>query len=142
LARIVCQDEDRKRGDELTNAARRYLFALAGLAEGYTRSTGSHRLRSGCELIPVDERGLVVRLRGGVPDYPDAESLKELYQNRDLLIAVATEAKDKLGIPSTLSDFVVSRETLQGDFVTTAAPAAQAPASDGADKKTKAGRKK
>jgi hypothetical protein len=81
-------------------------------------------------------------LRGGAGDYPEAEALKELYQNRDLLVAVATEAKDKLGIPSKLSDFVVTRETLKGDFVATAVPAVQAPATDGADKQTKAGRKK
>jgi hypothetical protein len=137
LARIVCNGED-----GLTNAARRYLFALAGLAEGYTRSTGSHRLRSGCELVAADKSSLEIKLRGGAGDYPEAEALKELYQNRDLLIAVATEAKDKLGIPSKLSDFVVSRETLKGDFVATAVPAVQAPATDGADKQTKAGRKK
>jgi CRISPR-associated protein Csb1 len=137
LARIVCIGED-----GLTNAARRYLFALAGLAEGYTRSTGSHRLRSGCELVAADKSSLEIKLRGGAGDYPEAEALKELYQNRDLLVAVATEAKDKLGIPSKLSDFVVTRETLKGDFVATAVPAVQAPATDGADKQTKAGRKK
>lgn len=142
LARIVCNGEDGRPNDVLTNAARRYLFALAGLAEGYARSTGSHRLRSGCELVGHAQGALVIELRGGVRDYPDAESLKQLYQNRDLLIAVATEAKDKLGIPSRLSDFVVSKETLQADFVTTAVPTAQAPASDSAEKKTKAGRKK
>jgi hypothetical protein len=113
-------------------------LALAGLAEGYTRSTGSHRLRSGCELIPVDERGLLVELRGGVRDYPDAESLKELYQNRDLLIAIAAEAKAKLVIPSALPDFVVSKETLKADFATTP----EATAGIGANDKTTAGRKK
>jgi hypothetical protein len=138
LARVFCNDQNGKRDDVLTNTARRYLFAIAGLAEGYTRSTGSHRLRSGCELVAAAGDGLTIELRGAVQDYTDAEAIKALYQNRDLLIEVATEAQKQLGIPKILPDFAVSKESLMAEFAATV----QVNAGEAADKKAKVGRKK
>lgn len=115
IARLSCAGEDGKRDDPLTNAARRYVFALAALADGHPRATGSHRLRSGCELVATKD-GLVVELRGGDGTYPDAAELCSLFMNRDALMAVATEAKERLAIPSTIEDFVVTGESLKSDF--------------------------
>jgi CRISPR-associated protein Csb1 len=104
---------------DLTNAARRYVFALAALAEGYPRYTGSHRLRSGCELLT---NRVTVDLRGGDPNHGDEEKLKdlkelkELFTNRALLQAVAKQAKEWLKVPDRNDDFVVSREALKDDF--------------------------
>jgi hypothetical protein len=39
-----------------------------------------------------------------------------LLKNRELLIAVAKEAHEKLTIPSELGDFVVSKQSLKSDF--------------------------
>lgn len=124
LARVVCHDTDGKRDDVLTNAARRYLFALAGLAEGYARSTGSHRLRSGCELVPVDSNSMSADLRGGLADYADADAVKKLYGNRALLIAIATEAVAALGIPQSLDAFEVTKEELRKEFSESTPPPA------------------
>ncbi len=118
LARVTCKARDEKDAATLTNAGRRYLFALAGLAEGYTRSTGSHRLRSGCELVGANELAVAVDLRGGAKDYADANDLKSLFQSRELLIKVAAEAKVILGIPSTLDAFNVTKDTLKAEFDT------------------------
>jgi CRISPR-associated protein Csb1 len=98
--------------EKLTNAARRYLFALAALAEGSERSKGSHRLRSGCELIAVDT--MQFELRGA--KFAQADDLKSLYNDRARLIAVAKEAKDILSVPSTLDNFEVTKETLSQQF--------------------------
>lgn len=127
VARIHCDPSESVEGEEknaeanadakptteqLTNAARRYLFALAALAEGYERSKGSHRLRSGCELIAVDKVKFEVR---GAESTEECE-LKALYNDRARLIAVATKAKEILHIPSTLDDFEVTKETLSNLF--------------------------
>lgn len=126
IARVTCKASEPQDAATLTNAARRYLFALAGLAEGYTRSTGSHRLRSGCELVAADKSGGVVDLRGGAKDYPDAEALKSLFKDRQLLIKVAVEARVLLGIPTELAAFNVTSATLKAEFTTAEAPAAAA----------------
>jgi CRISPR-associated protein Csb1 len=86
-------------GDELTNAARRYLFALAALAESHVRSCGSHRLRSGCELVSAAE--LRFDFRGAQPEAPEREALRQLYFSRDRLIALAKDSMGPLGILTT-----------------------------------------
>jgi CRISPR-associated protein Csb1 len=116
LARIFCSDEDGTRNETCTNAARRYLFALGALAEGHARASGSHRLRSGCELVSAGDTSAVVDLRGGTADYPDAEALKELFLDRDTLVLIATNAKSALGIPNVLEDFTVTIESLRADL--------------------------
>ena len=83
---------------DLTNAARRYLVALALLAESHPRSSGSYRLRSGCELLPLKK---TVDLLGAGNDSRHAVALKELCGNRALLIEVATAAHKALEIPTT-----------------------------------------
>jgi CRISPR-associated protein Csb1 len=128
IARVNCKAPEGSKHDSatLTNAARRYLFALAGLAEGYTRSTGSHRLRSGCELVAATEVGATIDLRGGATDYSDAASLKSLFKDRALLIQVAAQAKGVLGTPATLDAFNVTSDTLKAAFATPDAPAVDA----------------
>jgi CRISPR-associated protein Csb1 len=106
IARINCGNPH---NPDQTNAARRYLFALAALAEGYERSKGSHRLRSGCELISVGKPKL--EYRGTQP--VDAEALTNLYHNRERLISVAKEGRDILGI-SKPTEYTVTTETLKG----------------------------
>lgn len=115
IARLSCCDNDSEAQKELTNAARRYVFTLAVLAEGHPRATGSHRLRSGCELLAKKD-GLAIELRGGDTDYKDSAALHALFRNRDLLIAIAEDARKKLTIPDKLADFVVSKEALKSDF--------------------------
>jgi hypothetical protein len=83
---------------DLTNAARRYLLALALLAEGYPRSVGSYRLRSGCELLPSKKETVLL---GAGLDSSSAIKLKELCDNRELLIAVAQAAHEILKIKPT-----------------------------------------
>jgi CRISPR-associated protein Csb1 len=127
IARLRCHDENKKDEPNLTNAARRYVFALAALAEGYPRSTGSHRLRSGCELLT---NNVTVDVRGGGPNYMDTAALKGLFTNRVLLRGVAEDAKKILNIPESLPDFVVSKESLKGDFDGTAKPEANGNSAD------------
>lgn len=83
---------------ELTNAARRYLLALAVLAESHPRSIGSYRLRSGCELLPSKKETVLL---GAGLDSDAATALKALCDNRELLIEVAKAAHRILGIKST-----------------------------------------
>jgi hypothetical protein len=99
----------------LTNAARRYLFALSALAEAHPRSTGSHRLRSGCELTHLS---VEFTTRGAALSADDLSHLKSLYFDRERLIAVADESKNEknLNVPASLPDFVVTKETLAGKF--------------------------
>lgn len=99
-------------GEQLTNAARRYLFSLAALAEGHERSKGSHRLRSGCELIAVQEPKF--ELRGA--KFAQEGDLKTLYNDCARLISVATEAMQMLSVPSTLDNFEVTKEKLSEPF--------------------------
>jgi CRISPR-associated protein Csb1 len=114
IARLWCRNEDDEAQTALTNAARRYIFALAALAEGHPRATGSHRLRSGCELVTKDPQK--VELRGGAVDYPDAAGLRDLFTDRKTLISIAAEAMERLTIPGKLDDFEVKKEMLQADF--------------------------
>jgi CRISPR-associated protein Csb1 len=79
---------------DLTNAARRYVLALALLAEGYPRSMGSYRLRSGCELLPV-KRELAVL---GGDDSQHVQALRTLCSSRQSLIEVAKAAHAVLEI--------------------------------------------
>ena len=120
IARINCRNKEGKVDGSTTNTARRYVFALAALAEAFPRSTGSHRLRSGCEL--VSKSPFVVDLRGGDSSYKDSDALKALYSNRGMLVALATEAKRTLGIPDQVGPFAVSKESLKGDFPSAATP--------------------
>ncbi len=111
IAGIYCFQENSDKPDkELTNAARRYLLALALLAEGYPRSKGSYRLRSGCELIAKDKK---VELRGNGAETDAAKELLRLCADRDLLIKVAENARLKLGIPS--------KPSVTGIFISTSA---------------------
>jgi CRISPR-associated protein Csb1 len=106
-------EESKPTTEQLTNAARRYLFSLAALAEGHERSKGSHRLRSGCELIAVREPKF--ELRGA--KFAKEDELEALYNNCARLIAVAKEAKEILSVPAKLDDFVVSAATLRGKLL-------------------------
>jgi len=101
---------------KLTNAARRYILALALLAEGYPRSTGSYRLRSGCELIAL-QKTLTIELRGNGADSDSAKALKALCTDRELLIKIAENAKAILRIPGTLANFSVSKDDLKKDLM-------------------------
>jgi len=126
IARLNCRSGNAIDKDK-TDAARRYIFALAALAEAYPRSTGSHRLRSGCELVNKSQH--MVDLRGADSTYKDGEALKALYDNRDMLVALAAQAKSALGIPDRVGPFAVSKELLKADFPSTATPSsASAPA--------------
>jgi CRISPR-associated protein Csb1 len=99
---------------DLTDAARRYLLALALLAEGHPRSIGSYRLRSGCELLPSGKK---TELVGAGNDTENANALKSLCDNRDLLIAVAEDARRRiLKIPASLSEFVCTPASLKSDL--------------------------
>jgi CRISPR-associated protein Csb1 len=113
IARLRCLDKDAETQKALTNAARRYVFALAALAEGHPRATGSHRLRSGCELVARQD-GLKVELRGGNGSYAGS-GLLAFFMNRDELMAVAAEAKGILGI-AKLDNFDVTAASLRADF--------------------------
>lgn len=130
IARLSCQDKDNKTGETKTDAARRYLFALAALAEAYPRSTGSHRLRSGCELLTLSRK---VELRGGDGTYAEAEALKRLYEDRRMLIAVAKQAKGILEIPDQAEPFVLTKESLREDFGFASAPGATPPPANPAE---------
>ena len=114
IARLRCLDRDTETQKALTNAARRYILTLAALAEGHPRATGSHRLRSGCELV-TKQAGLKVELRGGDGSYADAARLLAFLMNREELLAVAAEAKGILGIPK-LDNFTVTAASLKADF--------------------------
>src|SRR5439155_21853103 len=98
---------------ELTNAARRYLLALALLVENYPRSTGSYRLRSGCELLAAAKKEEVL---GAGSDSEHAKALIGLCGDRELLIKVAQAAHDKLRIPAKLEPFDSKKEDLRGDL--------------------------
>jgi CRISPR-associated protein Csb1 len=114
IARLNCRKVDGNVDVPKTNAARRYVFALSALAEAYPRSTGSHRLRSGCELVSKSDPA--VDLRGGDSSYGEAADLKKLYRDRQMLVAIATEAKETLEIPDEAGPFNVTRGSLRGDF--------------------------
>jgi hypothetical protein len=112
----------------LTNAARRYLFCIAALAEGHERSKGSHRLRSGCELIAKGE--VKLDFRGSTPI--EAASLEKLYFDRSRLIEVAKNSMSVLEINSEAVNYTVTAETLAGKIV----------AADQAEKEAKAAKDK
>jgi hypothetical protein len=57
-----------------------------------------------------------VDLRGGDSTYVEADALKELYGNRDMLVAVATEAKKTLSIPDEAGPFCVTQDSLRESF--------------------------
>lgn len=125
IARLNCRNEKGEVDEPKTNAARRYVFALAALAEAYPRSTGSHRLRSGCELVSKSPH--VVDLRGGDSTYNDGGALRNLYADRKMLVAVATQAKGVLAIPDQAGPFTLSKESLRAEFPTAPAPSLIAP---------------
>lgn len=112
IARINCFQETKIDKDK-TNAARRYLFALAALAEGYERSKGSHRLRSGCELIANGEP--VIEFRGAQPQ--NADELTKFYKDRTRLIKIANDSIRILGIKTEGKTYEVTKETLRGEVV-------------------------
>lgn len=94
----VSADKEAGPDKELTNAARRYLLALALLAESHPRSIGSYRLRSGCELLPSKKETVLL---GAGLDSDAAAALKALCDNRELLIKVAESAQEFLKIPQS-----------------------------------------
>ena len=106
IARVNCGNPVDK---EKTNTARRYLFALAALAEAHERSKGSHRLRSGCELVANGEK--TVEFRGTQPG--NADELKSLYDDRARLIAIAKKSAEILGITTTEQTYTVSASILK-----------------------------
>jgi len=141
IARLYCRNEKGDVDGRKTNAARRYIFALAALAEAYPRSTGSHRLRSGCELVAKLPH--VVDLRGGGPAYKDGDAIKGLYNDRRLLVALAADAKNTLGIPAEVGPFTVSKEALKADFPSPSAPSPSSlPAGTPAAPASNAGRRR
>jgi CRISPR-associated protein Csb1 len=105
--------KNREPDGELTNAARRYLLALSLLAENYPRSTGSYRLRSGCELLAVKQE-LTILGAGNTSEH--ANALKKLCGNRESLIAVAKAAHDFLKIPSDLQLFESDAKSLKSEL--------------------------
>jgi CRISPR-associated protein Csb1 len=118
IARINCLGQTKEKGKseinvEKTNAARRYLFTLAALAEGHERSKGSHRLRSGCELIAKGEP--IFEFRGAQPQ--NADELRKLYNERVRLIEIAKESMKILGIKTEGETYEVTKETLRGHVV-------------------------
>jgi CRISPR-associated protein Csb1 len=139
IARLHCNPEESKHSEatetpvdtkqplsenELTNAARRYIFTLAALAESHGRAAGSHRLRSGCELVAADDEKnkpktvpLRFDFRGAQPEGTDGESLRQLYFNRARLIAIATDCMKVLGIQNTEISYTVTAITLSGKIV-------------------------
>jgi CRISPR-associated protein Csb1 len=94
--------KNREPDPDLTNAARRYLLALALLAENYPRSTGSYRLRSACELLPVKKETTILG-SGNHSEHVDA--INKLCGDRQSLVAVAKAAHEILKIPATLPLF-------------------------------------
>jgi CRISPR-associated protein Csb1 len=105
------QDASKERSKTFTNAARRYLLALVLLAENYPRSTGSYRLRSGCELIAMSKK---IELRGAGAGSDEAKALLSLCENPDLLIAVAEDAaRNVLGIETSLPAFQSDADSLR-----------------------------
>lgn len=96
---------------DLTDAARRYLLALALLAENYPRSLGSYRLRSGCELIVSGKPEIVLLGAGGESEA--ARALVELSKDRELLIEVATHARAVLGIKPKWPSFQSDADSLR-----------------------------
>ncbi len=88
LTQIHCKEPgEEKPSEALTNAARRYLFCLAILAEGYQREN-HYLLRSGCELIPLGEAAFSVQ--GGEAIFQ--ESLEKLAGNLPVVMQTALEA--------------------------------------------------
>ena len=106
IARINCGNPHNL---DQTNAARRYLFALAALAEGYERSKGSHRLRSGCELIAIGTPEL--EFRGAQPS--ETKAIRELYLTRDRLIAIAKQSMTVLEGETEVKSYAVSSAILK-----------------------------
>ena len=111
------QEPDKRELDkDLTNAARRYLLALALLAESHPRSIGSYRLRSGCELLSLSKAE--AEILGAGRDSEAATALKKLCENRELLIEVAKAAHKVLRIPAIpgASVFKSTQATLKGEL--------------------------
>ena len=81
--------------------------------ENYPRSTGSYRLRSGCELLLAAKKEEVL---GAGSDSEHAKALIGLCGNREILIKVARAAHDKLKIPAKLDPFDSKKEDLRGDL--------------------------
>lgn len=98
---------------ELTNAARRYLLALALLAENHPRSLGSYRLRSGCELLTSKVETVLL---GAGLDSADSAALKKLCADRALLIKVAEAARTQLDIPVKLPLFESDAKSLKREL--------------------------
>lgn len=117
IASIFCfkEEADKSPDSDLTNAARRYLLALALLAESHPRSIGSYRLRSGCELLAVEKK---LALLGTGNESEAANALKGLCENRELLIKVAEAAHKLLVIPATPSAaiFESTAQSLKGEL--------------------------
>lgn len=105
--------KNREPDNDLTNAARRYLLALSLLAENYPRSTGSYRLRSGCELLQVKQE---ITILGSGNDSEHAKALKEWCGNRESLIAVAKAGREILKIPLDLPPFKSDKNSLKSDL--------------------------
>jgi len=123
--------KNREPDREITNAARRYLLALALLAENYPRSTGSYRLRSGCELLPVKKE---ITILGSGDHSEHVNAITKLCGDRNSLVKVAEAARKILEIPATLPLFKSDAKGLKdylerGGKTTNNSTAKQKPAS-------------
>jgi CRISPR-associated protein Csb1 len=109
IARLHCL-KDGKCDAPLTNAARRYIFALGLLAESYPREIGSFNLRSGCELVATGD--VTYDLRGGMAN----DALLALCQDSEALVEIARESGRHLGVSETDARWTVNRDSLRREF--------------------------
>ena len=110
IARIHCLGDNHEVDKEKTNAARRYLFCLALVAEAYQRETNNYSLRSGCELQHRESEK--IEIRGGTP----SEEFLEFCNDQTALVAVAKSALDQIGISPTPITVELSSASLSADF--------------------------
>ncbi len=132
IARLHCL-KDGKCDATLTNAARRYVFALGLLAESYPREIGSFNLRSGCELVATGDA--TYDLRGGKTN----DALLQLCRDSAELVKIAREAGECLGVTANGTTWTVTPASLKREFDDAAGKKAANAAKKAAKKAAKAG---
>jgi CRISPR-associated protein Csb1 len=105
IARLHCGNDT-----SITNAARRYIFCLGLLAEAFQREMGSYNLRSGCELVSMNEP--MIELRGG----KENTEFLALCQDQVALCALIEDAIKLLGIPTGVQNWKLTPESLKTEF--------------------------
>ncbi|HUQ90438.1 MAG TPA: hypothetical protein VM120_02075 [Bryobacteraceae bacterium] len=90
-------------------------IVINGYLNGLSRAGGSL-----CSRGP--RHSGVVDLRGGNSTYQDGNALRNLYANREMVAAVATQTKGILAIPDQAGPFTLSKESLRAEFPTAPAP--------------------